>query len=230
MQHLVTFLVAAAIAVAPSLTTTKRPTENLLAIKTATTAVAGFSNTELLNKYTHKISIEKGGKKVGSGSGIIISKNRILTAEHVAGLAGAELFLLMPDGVRKKCKLIKSDKNMDIALLSCDHGVRGPYVPIRGSMNNLGDRVTLCGFEYGTTKMLRDGNVEARLSRSPYYLKSPVNYYHFEVDALVSPGMSGGGALDSRGRLCGIIIEVRRDNGNSILVSAAGINDFMHNR
>ena len=93
----------------------------------------------------------------------------------------------------------------------------------------MGEEMSVCGFEYGATKIIRQGNIEARLSRHPYHLTSPIRYNHFEIDALVSPGMSGGAALDSRGRLAGIIIEVRRDNGNSILVSSAGINQFMIN-
>ncbi len=140
----------------------------------------------------------------GLGSGVVIGPAQVVTNCHVlrkatsiyikSGNATYKAILRHPDPERDLCQLEVTD-------------LQSPAVEI-GSIKDIriGQKVYALGNPRGLERTLSDGLVSA--------LRGENDDQMIQTTAPLSPGSSGGGLFDARGRLVGITSRGRRDGGN----------------
>lgn len=159
-----------------------------------------------------QIVMERDGKRVSSGSGVIIGSRRseagtdcyVLTASHVvSALPDGQIYTLQERhrggvGKRTRATLLahRESGNLDAALLAIQPEA-GCVVAEIGDAPALGDDILAFGFPWGRAMTLTSGIVsQVPLDESDARLM---------IDGSVSYGVSGGGVYDARGRLIGIV-------------------------
>jgi S1-C subfamily serine protease len=170
---------------------------------------------------TARVSVEKGGKVVNSGSGVAIAAGRdaagaevsyLLTAAHaLEGAEGGEVVVRFTGehAGRKLATIVKRGRpdQLDLALLRVP-GLLAPVVPLGSEREpGLGEEIFVVGFPWGKRLGLYSGVVsqiplDGGLEPSP----GEEGGASLMVDAAVAKGVSGGGVfrLDS-GALIGIV-------------------------
>lgn len=161
-------------------------------------------------EYFYGYQGEQSYKKVGTGSGVIISEDGyIVTNNHV--IQGAsDLEITLNDNRTFKAKLIGTDSKMDIALLKIDANEKLPYAAFANSdAINVGDWVLAVGNPYNLNSTVTAGIVSAKARNLS---ESGIQSF-IQTDAAVNPGNSGGALVNSNGDLIGI---------NTMISSATG--------
>jgi hypothetical protein len=171
---------------------------------------------------TARVSVEKGGKVVNSGSGVAIAAGRdadgaevsyLLTAAHaLEGAEGGEVVVRFTGehAARKLSAAILQrgrPGQLDLALLRVP-GVLAPAVPLCAELEpRLGEEIFVVGFPWGKRLGLYSG-VVSQIPLDGGWEPSPGHdgAASLMVDAAVAKGVSGGGVfrLDS-GELIGIV-------------------------
>ena len=134
----------------------------------------------------------------GSGSGVIISEDGyVLTAAHVSGKPGAELFIVLPDGTRVKARSLGNKAFADAGLIKILEGGAYPTAEMAepgGSMP--GDWCFSLGhpggFDEDRGVVLRVGRIIRRRTDT------------IQSDCKLLGGDSGGPLFDLQGRVIGI--------------------------
>lgn len=143
-------------------------------------------------------------KQVGTGSGVIISKDGyIITNNHVIENAKT-LEITLNDKRKFKAKVIGADPNTDIALIKID-ATDLPYIPFGNSDNiKVGQWVLAVGNPFNLASTVTAGIISAK-GRNININKSsrPIESF-IQTDAVVNPGNSGGALVNTRGELIGI--------------------------
>jgi Do/DeqQ family serine protease len=154
---------------------------------------------------------------IGSGSGVIISKDGyIVTNNHV--IEGAEeIEVILNDKRTFTAKLVGTDPNTDIALLKIDADDL-KYLEYGDSDDlKLGEWVLAVGNPFNLTSTVTAGIVSAK-ARSINILSNPRNKFGIEsfiqTDAAVNPGNSGGALVNSKGELVGINTAIASRTGS----------------
>lgn len=146
-----------------------------------------------IHKGMVAVKVKGGGGLSWSGSGMVVSGNRVLTAAHVLdnGLTFEVVFF---DGSTKVAKVVNLNTQVDVGVLSIDatpDGVTILKVAEQAPME--GDYVEICGF--GGSGPLR-------------HFSGHVGIFSDDVlgvDAYVLPGDSGGAALNEKGEVIGVV-------------------------
>jgi len=143
-------------------------------------------------------------KQVGSGSGVIISKDGyIITNNHV--IANAKTLEVTLNDKRKfKAKVIGADPNTDIALIKID-ATDLPYIPFGNSDNvKVGQWVLAVGNPFNLTSTVTAGIISAKGRNIDINKNRRAIESYIQTDAVVNPGNSGGALVNTRGELIGI--------------------------
>ena len=142
-----------------------------------------------------------------SGSGAIISGNRILTNAHV--VANETFIEVQRYGERKRyiAKVINVSHQADIALLEVeDKKFFKGVTPIElGELPKMEQRIVVYGFPMGGDTLSATSGVVSRIEHNRY-AHSGESFLTVQVDAAVNPGNSGGPAL-SNGKLVGVVMQ-----------------------
>ncbi len=143
-------------------------------------------------------------KQVGSGSGVIISKDGyIITNNHVIANA-KNLEITLNDKRRFKAKVIGADPNTDIALIKID-ATDLPYIPFGNSDNvKVGQWVLAVGNPFNLTSTVTAGIISAKGRNININKNRRAIESFIQTDAVVNPGNSGGALVNTRGELIGI--------------------------
>jgi len=143
-------------------------------------------------------------KQVGSGSGVIISKDGyIITNNHVIENAKT-LEITLNDKRKFKATVIGADPNTDIALIKIN-ATDLPYIPFGNSDNiKVGQWVLAVGNPFNLASTVTAGIISAKgrdinINKSSRAIESFI-----QTDAVVNPGNSGGALVNTRGELIGI--------------------------
>jgi len=134
----------------------------------------------------------------GSGSGVIISKDGyVLTAAHVSGAPGAELFIVLPDGRRVKAKSLGNKTFADAGLIKILEEGEYPTAEMAGAGESMpGDWCFSLGhpggFDEDRGVVLRVGRIIRRRTDT------------LQSDCKLLGGDSGGPLFDMEGRVIGI--------------------------
>lgn len=152
-------------------------------------------------------------KKLGSGSGFIISSDGlIVTNRHVVSTAGATFLVLLNNGKEYEAKLLDFDPVLDVALIKINVS-NLPYLELADSDTlEVGETVIAIGNALGEFKNTVSVGVVSGLSRS---ITAGDNYGQKEfldkviqTDAAINKGNSGGPLLNIYGKVVGINVAV----------------------
>ncbi len=136
---------------------------------------------------------------MGSGSGVIVSKDGlILTAGHVLAATGESLLITLPGGREVKGKSLGRDMNRDAALAQITDPGDYPFVDMApGDSAEAGEWVLALGHPGGYD---HERGAPLRVGR----LWETDTKAYFRSDCTVSGGDSGGPLFDLDGRVIGI--------------------------
>lgn len=139
-------------------------------------------------------------RQVAAGSGNIISSDgKVLTCAHVV-LGATEIKIKTIDGRSFPAKVMKIDKDNDVALLQINapSGVTFPALSMGDSdQSEVGDFVLAVGYPFGIKQSVSSGILS---SVDQSFLGKSV----LQTDAAVNPGNSGGALVNMKGELIGI--------------------------
>jgi S1-C subfamily serine protease len=134
-----------------------------------------------------------------TGSGFVVSKNRVLTSAHV--VAECQKIEIRQGAVKRSGSIISTDERTDLALISFDQvSMMIPY--IRNSAI-LGEDVMVAGYPLagllGSELIVTTGQVNSLAGiRNDSTL--------LQVSAPVQPGNSGGPLVDRNGNIVGVVV------------------------
>jgi S1-C subfamily serine protease len=139
--------------------------------------------------------LDVSGKVVGFGSGVVVAPATVVTNLHV--LANGTSYRVKHADATWPAQLLRADAQHDLAELSVG-GLDAPPAPLRDSSTlSVGERVFAIGAPEGLELTISEGLISG--------LRELVGFDRvIQTSAPISPGSSGGGLFDSRGRLVGI--------------------------
>ena len=150
---------------------------------------------------------------LGNGSGVRISQNEILTAQHVVGTATGVTVSIRGEGLLF-ATVTGYDQQRDVALLTIDTSSEGISIPLTtepsiqtGSelrlTQPLGGEVSVVGY----VSRISETTPVATFGRIGVLWRIvPGDITMGQIDAAATGGMSGGGVFNNFGELIGILI------------------------
>lgn len=146
------------------------------------------------------IAPERDGMSMGSGTLVDVNETYglVVTNWHVVRDAAGEITIVFPDGFRSGGRVLKVDRDWDLAAVSIWKPRVAP-VPLASVAPRPGDLLTIAG--YGS------GLYRAETGRCTQYVAPGNNmpYEMVEVSAAARQGDSGGPIFDSQGQLAGVL-------------------------
>lgn len=143
---------------------------------------------------------ERDGIAFGSGTLVDVEGDQglVITNWHVVRDAAGEIEVTFPDGFRSKAKVLKSDRDWDLAALVIWKPNVTP-VQLAPSAARPGEPLSISG--YGS------GQFRAVQARCTQYVSPGVRmpYEMVEVSAEARQGDSGGPILNERGEMAGVL-------------------------
>ena len=142
-----------------------------------------------------------------SGSGSIISGNRILTNAHVVA---NETFLEVKkygDTKRYQAKVLEVSHDTDLALLEVNDKdfFKGTEALEFGTLPKMQDKVTVYGYPMGGHTISVSTGIVSRIEHNRY-AHSGQRFLSIQIDAAINPGNSGGPAI-SNGKIVGVVMQ-----------------------
>lgn len=141
-----------------------------------------------------------------SGSGVVISGNRILTNNHV--IEYATRILVQPDGSSDKltAKVVAASPGIDLAVIELtDKGSKffdeHPAIAVNEHLPDVGQTVWAYGYPLGGDAVSITKGVISRIEHTTY--NDYTSGLRIQVDAAINPGNSGGPAVMD-GKLLGL--------------------------
>ncbi len=142
-----------------------------------------------------------------SGSGAIISGNRILTNAHV--VANNTFIEVQRYGERKRyrAKVLTVSHQADMALLEVEDGkfFEGVKPLELGKLPYIEQKVVVYGFPMGGKTLSATTGIVSRIEHNRF-THSGESFLAIQIDAAVNPGNSGGPAI-SDGKIVGIVMQ-----------------------
>jgi len=142
-----------------------------------------------------------------SGSGSIISGNRILTNAHVIA---NQTFLEVKkygDTKRYQAKVLQVSHDTDLALLEVeDKNFFSNTIPLTfGTLPKMQDKVTVYGYPMGGNTISISTGIVSRIEHNRY-VHSGQSFLSIQIDAAINPGNSGGPTI-SDGKIVGVVMQ-----------------------
>jgi S1-C subfamily serine protease len=142
-----------------------------------------------------------------SGSGSIISGNRILTNAHVVA---NQTFLEVKkygDTKRYQAKVLEVSHEVDLALLEVKdkHFFDNTTALTFGELPNIQDKVTVYGYPMGGNTISVSTGIVSRIEHN-IYAHSSQSFLCIQIDAAINPGNSGGPSI-SNGKIVGVVMQ-----------------------
>jgi hypothetical protein len=140
------------------------------------------------------------------GSAVVVGKGLAVTNFHV--VKRSSRVTVTQGATTVEAKLMSFDEKRDLALLSFEGLERRPVAVGSAKGLKVGDRVYAVGAPHSLELTLSDGLVSALREDSKGGAPT------IQTTAPISPGSSGGGLFDGRGRLVGITTFQQKDGQN----------------
>ena len=150
-------------------------------------------------------------KRVGAGSGVIISTDGyIVTNNHVVDGAD-ELMVTLNDNKEYSARIIGADATTDLALIKID-AKNLPAIQIANSDDvKVGEWVLAVGNPLGLNNTVTAGIVSAKARSMGQGVSSMI-----QTDAAINQGNSGGALVNTNGALIGINAMIYSQTGSNI--------------
>jgi serine protease Do len=141
-------------------------------------------------------------RRAGAGTGIIVGADGLILTNHHVVTGNKALEVVLNDGRAFAATLVRSDAQLDLALLKIDaHGL--PALTLAGGEGvRVGAWVFAIGHPWGERNVLTHGIVSAIGQRRAPNGAQSIPY--LRSDVRLAPGNSGGPLLDARGDVIGI--------------------------
>jgi len=160
-----------------------------------------------VSKATNYLEPWNSSVQRSSGSGSIISGNRILTNAHVVA---NETFIEVKkygDTKRYQAKVLEVSHDADLALLEViDKEFFKDTTPLEfGELPVMQDKVTVYGYPMGGHTISVSTGIVSRIEHNRY-AHSGKSFLSIQIDAAINPGNSGGPAISS-GKIVGVVMQ-----------------------
>ncbi len=160
--------------------------------------------------------------KTGAGSGVILDKKGYIATNHHVIEGAKQLEVTLYDGSKWKAKLVGTDPDNDLAVISIEAPPEklNP-IPLGDSANLVvGQKVLAIGNPFGLQGTLTIGIVSS-LGRSLKTDSGRTIDGIIQTDASINPGNSGGPLLSTSGELVGINSAIFTPSGGSVGIGFA---------
>lgn len=160
-----------------------------------------------VSKATNYLEPWNSSVRRSSGSGSIISGNRILTNAHVIA---NETFIEVKkygDTKRYQAKVLFVSHDTDLALLEVDDkAFFKDTTPLSfGELPIMQDKVTVYGYPMGGNTISVSTGIVSRIEHNSY-VHSGKYFLSVQIDAAINPGNSGGPAI-SNDKIVGVVMQ-----------------------
>jgi len=191
--------------------------KNILKVLAFVSLVLSFSYSETIDssivkiytvsKATNYLEPWNSSVQRSSGSGSIISGNRILTNAHVVA---NETFIEVKkygDTKRYQAHVLYVSHDIDLALLEVeDKEFFKDTTPLTfGVLPKIQDKVTVYGYPMGGHTISVSTGIVSRIEHNRY-VHSGKNFLAIQIDAAINPGNSGGPTI-SNGKIVGVVMQ-----------------------
>jgi serine protease Do len=149
----------------------------------------------------------------GSGSGLLIGRNLVLTAAHV--VSGATSISVWVEGNAKgtgllsRAEVIGINRNADLALVRTARPLSGHAFSLATADPSIGDEVALIGYPFGDPRLSAKFGHVSDLGRTETFPDDEGGTVAVSrlitTDAAINPGNSGGPVIARDGRVVGIV-------------------------
>jgi S1-C subfamily serine protease len=151
----------------------------------------------------------------GTGSGVVVAKNRILTGAHVVANATFLQVQKVADPNKVVARVHSVCHDCDLALLEVDEpGFTDGIGDVElGEIPSLRDRISVVGYPVGGDEISVTEGVVSRVEIQTYS-HSQRDLLAVTIDAAINAGNSGGPVYDAKGRVVGIAFQTLNDAEN----------------
>lgn len=156
----------------------------------------------------------KASPSKSSGSGVVISGNRILTNAHVVMYASQVLVQLQQGGDQLSAKVVAIAPGMDLAiveLLNPSALEDLPGLEIGEDLAEVKSRITAYGYPTGGDDLSVTDGIVSRIEFTGFY--HGAMGARIQVDAALNPGNSGGPAIQE-GKIAGLVFSKIQEADN----------------
>jgi serine protease Do len=179
---------------------------------------ANTGNRFVRDRFGRVFSVRGEEVPAGTGSGIIMEGNYVLTNQHVIQPAiesNGHVTIRLEKGDKYEADIVGYDYTSDVALLKVKNAPRLPAAAL-GDRDELkpGQTVIAIGNPVGLSASVSAGVVSA-LGR-PIEQEGRIYESLIQTDTAINPGNSGGALIDLGGRVVGINTLVQRGQGGII--------------
>lgn len=145
--------------------------------------------------------------EVGLGSGVVVhDSGLVLTNAHIVG-DSEEVVITTLSGKTYPGKVVakRTEKNIALIQLKLPKGATLPFLPLADSDDGiLGERVVAVGNRYGHTLAVKAGVLSSKQRSQDVGDQHKRSMAHFQTDATIYHGNTGGALLNLEGQVLGI--------------------------
>ncbi len=184
------------------------------------------NKTNAINKKVNALPEQPVGNGKLSGTAFALNRQGfILTNEHVVS-GGGEIFVFTPNNIGHKCKIVKTNKELDIAVLKIDEKEFSfengaiPYT-FSNSIGSMAQKVYTLGFPKSSI-VHNEGYISSTNGN-----EDDSNRYQMELPS--SPGVSGSPVFDEKGNVIALINSKQNiSEGITYALKSKKINNFLN--
>ena len=160
------------------------------------------------NRFSWYTPWASGSTGKGTGSGFVISKNRILTNAHVVSDAALLLVYFHNDPNPYPARLLSVGHACDLAVLELedDSRIAGVSALEFGGLPELRSRVVTYGYPTGGQLISSTVGVVSRIEPQTYVHSGTSQFLTGQTDAAINPGNSGGPVIQD-GKVVGVAFQ-----------------------
>ena len=159
-------------------------------------------------------------KRVGTGSGVIISPDGYIITNHHVIENSSEVIITTNDNREYEAEIIGSDEVTDVAVLKINSNEKFEYILFGDSENSeIGQWVLAVGNPYNLNSTVTAGIISSKSRDLNEY--DQINQSFIQTDAAVNIGNSGGALVNINGELIGINTAIQSMTGGFVGYSFA---------
>jgi len=159
-------------------------------------------------------------KRVGTGSGVIISPDGYIITNHHVIENSSEVIVTTNDNKEYKAEIVGSDEVTDVAVLKINSNEKFEYILFGDSENSqIGQWVLAVGNPYNLNSTVTAGIISSKSRDLNEY--DQINQSFIQTDAAVNIGNSGGALVNINGELIGINTAIQSMTGGFVGYSFA---------
>ena len=200
------------------------------AAKKSINAVVHVKNTSIVNESDswalQFFYGDESRKRVGTGSGVIISPDGYIITNHHVIENSSEVIVTTNDNKEYEAIIVGSDEVTDVAVLKIDSNEKFEYILFGDSENSqIGEWVLAVGNPYNLNSTVTAGIISSKSRDLNEY--DQINQSFIQTDAAVNIGNSGGALVNINGELIGINTAIQSMTGGFVGYSFAIPSDIV---